>query len=77
MSSRTDLAVSTVIFALRPHPTTRRLALWLPLVRRIRDPHQGLWALPGGPLAPDEGLAASAARNLRETTRLTPQYLEQ
>ncbi|HJB09072.1 MAG TPA: NUDIX domain-containing protein [Candidatus Brachybacterium merdavium] len=74
---RVALAVSTVIFALRPHPTTRRLALWIPLVRRIRAPHQGTWALPGGPLATDEGLAASAARNLRETTRLAPRYLEQ
>ncbi|APX34949.1 MULTISPECIES: NUDIX hydrolase [Brachybacterium] len=77
MNDPISLAVSTVIFALRPHPTTRRLALWVPLVRRIRAPHQGRWALPGGPLTPDEGLAASAARNLRETTQLTPQYLEQ
>ncbi|AXK46957.1 NUDIX hydrolase [Brachybacterium saurashtrense] len=77
MSAPLSLAVSTVIFALRPHPGTRRPALWIPLVRRIREPHRGLWALPGGPLAPEEGLAASAARNLRETTRLAPQYLEQ
>ncbi|ATG56003.1 NUDIX hydrolase [Brachybacterium ginsengisoli] len=77
MSAQISLAVSTVIFALRPHPTTRRLALWIPLVRRIRDPHRGRWALPGGPLAPEEGLAAAAGRSLRETTRLTPQYLEQ
>ncbi|MDN5688611.1 MAG: NUDIX domain-containing protein [Brachybacterium sp.] len=77
MNDPISLAVSTVIFALRPHPTTRRLALWVPLVRRIRPPHQGRWALPGGPLTSDEGLAASAARNLRETTQLTPQYLEQ
>ncbi|WP_442878631.1 NUDIX hydrolase [Brachybacterium sp. J153] len=73
----TALAVSTVIFALRPHPTTRRLALWLPLVRRIRAPHQGRWALPGGPLDDREDLAAAASRTLRETTRLTPDYLEQ
>ncbi|MGO1947977.1 MAG: NUDIX domain-containing protein, partial [Brachybacterium alimentarium] len=77
MGDQVSLAVSTVIFALRPHPRTHRPVLWLPLVRRIRAPHQGRWALPGGPLASDEGLAASAARNLRETTRLTPQYLEQ
>ncbi|GAA1491072.1 NUDIX hydrolase [Brachybacterium sacelli] len=77
MNAPISLAVSTVIFALRPHPTTRRLALWVPLVRRIRDPHQGRWALPGGPMTPEEGLAASAARNLRETTQLAPQYLEQ
>ena len=77
MNAPITVAVSTVIFALRPHPTTRRPALWIPLVRRIREPHRGRWALPGGPLAAEEGLAASAARNLRETTRLTPQYLEQ
>ena len=77
MDAPITVAVSTVIFALRPHPTTRRPALWIPLVRRIREPHRGRWALPGGPLAAEEGLAASAARNLRETTRLTPQYLEQ
>ncbi|EWS81315.1 NUDIX hydrolase [Brachybacterium phenoliresistens] len=77
MADEVSLAVSTVIFALRPHPRTRRPVLWIPLVRRIRAPHQGTWALPGGPLAPDEGLAASAARNLRETTKLAPSYLEQ
>jgi ADP-ribose pyrophosphatase YjhB (NUDIX family) len=77
MDAPISLAVSTVIFALRPDPHTRRLALWLPLVRRIREPHRGSWALPGGPLTSDEGLAASAARYLRETTGLTPQYLEQ
>ena len=77
MDAPITVAVSTVIFALRPHPTTRRPALWIPLVRRIREPHRGRRALPGGPLAAEEGLAASAARNLRDTTRLTPQYLEQ
>lgn len=77
MDASVTVAVSTVIFALRPHPTTRRPALWIPLVRRIREPHRGRWALPGGPLADEEGPATSAARNLRETTRLAPQYLEQ
>ncbi|SEC50913.1 ADP-ribose pyrophosphatase YjhB, NUDIX family [Paramicrobacterium humi] len=77
MAASLTLAVSTVIFALRPHPETAHPALWLPLVRRIRSPHKGLWALPGGPLGPAEDLAASAARNLRETTHLAPRYLEQ
>ena len=72
-----SLAVSTVIFALRPHPRTQLPVLWVPLVRRIRQPHQGLWALPGGPLGAQEGLAAAAARTLQETTRLSPSYLEQ
>lgn len=77
MTAPITLAVSTVIFALRPHPDTGHLALWMPLVRRIRSPHKGLWALPGGPLRADEDLAASAARNLAETTSLAPRYLEQ
>jgi 8-oxo-dGTP diphosphatase len=74
----TSLAVSTVIFALRPSTTSTDLkSVWIPLVRRIREPHIGLWALPGGPLLSDEDLAAAAARNLGETTGLSPQYLEQ
>lgn len=71
------LAVSTVIFALRPDAASGLMTLWLPLVRRTRDPHRGQWALPGGWLPDDEELAAAAARTLRETTRLTPTYLEQ
>ena len=72
-----DLAVSTVIFALRPHPETSLSVLWLPLVRRTRDPFADLWALPGGWVASDESLADAAARNLVETTSLEPTYLEQ
>ncbi|PFG31696.1 NUDIX hydrolase [Paramicrobacterium agarici] len=77
MAESINLAVSTVIFALRPHPDTQHPVLWLPLVRRVRSPHKGLWALPGGPLGSTEDLAASARRNLHETTQLTPRYLEQ
>jgi 8-oxo-dGTP diphosphatase len=72
-----SLAVSTVIFALRPHPVTGLSTLWLPLVRRTRDPFAGRWALPGGWVAPDESLSDAAARNLLETTALEPTYLEQ
>ena len=72
-----ELAVSTVIFALRPHPTSGEPTLWLPLVRRIREPYEGRWALPGGPLQPDEDLAASARNTLERTTGLTSSYLEQ
>ncbi|WP_139417683.1 NUDIX hydrolase [Agromyces laixinhei] len=70
------LAVSTVIFALRPDSSGRPV-LWTPLVRRTRDPQLGLWALPGGWLPPNEELEAVAARTLRLTTGLAPTYLEQ
>ena len=70
------LAVSTVIFALRPDHTGQPV-LWTPLVRRTREPQLGLWALPGGWLPPNEELEAAAARTLRSTTGLSPNYLEQ
>lgn len=72
-----ELAVSTVVFALRAHPRTGVPTLWLPLVRRIRQPYEGRWALPGGPLQPDQDLATSARHTLERTTGLTSQYLEQ
>ncbi|MGD8193786.1 NUDIX hydrolase [Herbiconiux sp. P18] len=71
------LAVSTVIFALRPDEPEAPPGLWLPLVRRIRPPYEGDWALPGGPLQLDEDLEAAAARTLATTTALEPGYLEQ
>jgi 8-oxo-dGTP diphosphatase len=74
---RVSLAVSTVIFALRSHPRTGAETLWLPLVRRIREPYEGQWALPGGPLEMDEDLTGSARRTLERTTGLTPNYIEQ
>ena len=72
----TRLAVSTVIFALRPDPAGRPV-LWTPLVRRTREPQRGFWALPGGWLPPNEELEVAAARTLRSTTGLAPKYLEQ
>lgn len=72
-----ELAVSAVVFALRPHPETGELTLWLPLVRRIREPYEGQWALPGGPLEPDQDLVDSARSTLLRTTGLTPHHLEQ
>jgi hypothetical protein len=77
IDQRVSLAVSTVVFALRPHPRTGHDTLWLPLVRRIREPYEGAWALPGGPLESDEDLAASARNTLERTTGLTTNYLEQ
>ena len=76
-ADRATLAVSTVIFTLRIDEATERKTLWLPLVRRTRDPHLGQWALPGGWLPADEELATAAARTLHETTDLAPRYLEQ
>jgi 8-oxo-dGTP diphosphatase len=73
----TRVAVSTVIFTLRRSPSDDRAAVALPLVRRTRDPHEGLWALPGGWLAASESLDAAAARTLAETTGIAPSYLEQ
>ena len=75
--SNVALAVSTVIFALRHDETSDRTTLWIPLVRRIREPYAGHWALPGGPLGEAENLADAARRNLAETTALSPKYLEQ
>ena len=72
-----ELAVSTVIFALRRDPDSDSSSLWIPLVRRTRDPFQGRWALPGGWARPDESLVATASRNLLDTTALQPTYLEQ
>lgn len=72
------LAVSTVIFALRSDDETGGVPqVWLPLVRRIREPFEGRWALPGGPLRVGEDLAYAAARTLSDTTGLAPRYLEQ
>lgn len=71
-----NLAVSTVIFTLRPD-ASGCLKVALPLVKRIRAPFQNQWALPGGPLQITEDLATAASRNLLETTGLGPRYLEQ
>ncbi|MEH3089797.1 MAG: NUDIX domain-containing protein [Microbacterium arborescens] len=75
-SSEIRVAVSTVIFSLR-HDGGELPSVVLPLVRRTRDPHAGLWALPGGWLDPAENLEAAASRTLAETTALAPSYLEQ
>ena len=78
------LAVSTVIFALRPRGAgsagsglPNAPVLWVPLVCRTRDPFVDQWALPGGWLSSEEELGLAASRTLRETTGLAPHYLEQ
>ncbi|MET0812457.1 MAG: NUDIX domain-containing protein [Microbacterium sp.] len=73
----TRVAVSTVIFSLRRQAGSDCATVVLPLVRRTRDPHEGLWALPGGWLDVSESLDAAASRTLGETTGLAPSYLEQ
>ncbi|MET0976890.1 MAG: NUDIX domain-containing protein [Leifsonia sp.] len=75
-ATQAALAVSTVIFALR-QDAAGHSTLWIPLVRRIREPQRDLWALPGGWLPVDEELVTAAARTLAETTGLAPTYLEQ
>ena len=72
-----SLAVSTVIFALKADSEGEAASLRLPLVRRIREPFAGRWALPGGPIDPTEGLDHAAGRHLFDTTALSPAYLEQ
>lgn len=72
-----SLAVSTVILAMRPKEGSDRKSLWLPLVRRLREPYKNQWALPGGPLDPESSLVTSAGKTLKRATGLEPGYLEQ
>ena len=74
--SLVSLAVSTVIFALKADSAGEAASLRLPLVRRIREPFAGQWALPGGPIEATEGLERAAGRHLLDTTALSPTYLE-
>ena len=71
------LAVSTVILALRKKDGESQSSLWLPLVRRLREPYKGQWALPGGPLPSDLSLEQAAGSTLKRATGLVPGYLEQ
>ena len=85
------VAVSTVAFALRP-PSGASLieegprlssevgspaTLWIPLVRRTREPFRHRWALPGGPTRWNETLTDTALRSIRAAARVAPRYLEQ
>ena len=63
-----------------PAPDDDRYArptLWIPLVRRIRQPFLGDWALPGGDIKAGTSLEDAARQALESTTQLTPRYLEQ
>ncbi len=56
----------------------RRNGLHVLLWRRGAPPFEGLWALPGGPLGPDERLGTSLGRHLATKVELTDvAYLEQ
>ena len=56
----------------------RRNGLHVLLWRRGAAPFEGLWALPGGPLGPDERLGTSLSRHLAAKVELTDiAYLEQ
>ena len=54
-----------------------RAEFWVPLVQRVRQPHLGKWALPGGDLKAYQSLEQSAYRAVASTTDLNPRYLEQ
>ncbi|MFT8639118.1 MAG: NUDIX hydrolase [Bifidobacterium sp.] len=91
--SAPDLGVSVVILALDKHggasagtcdsmdsqgsskPEVGRL--WLPLVRRVKQPFRDCWALPGAGLRSDISLEDAAFAALESTTKLHPHYLEQ
>ena len=65
------ITVDVVIFALRDN------ALQVLLVKRGREPYEGMWAIPGGPVEEGEALEAAAGRQLEEKTGLTEVFLEQ
>ncbi|OZG67430.1 NUDIX hydrolase [Bifidobacterium eulemuris] len=72
------VGVSVVILVLGPgSDAASHHRLWLPLVRRTRQPYQGMWALPGEDLRADETLEHAACKALESTTALAPRYLEQ
>lgn len=47
------------------------------LIKRSFDPYQGMWALPGDLVLPDEDLRSAPVRVLKELTGLDNVYLEQ
>ncbi len=69
-----------------PHPavttdivifTIQEKQLKVLLIRRLREPFQNGWALPGGFVEIDEDLEQAALRELREETGISGVYLEQ
>jgi 8-oxo-dGTP diphosphatase len=57
--------------------TVREGKLEVLLVKRKRWPFEGMWAIPGGFVNPDESLEEAAKRELEEETGVRDVYLEQ
>ena len=68
---RPAVTVDVVIFSLVEND------LRVLLVKRRTPPFEGMWAIPGGFVRPDESLETAAARKLAEETGVTSVYTEQ
>ncbi|MBT1165592.1 NrtR DNA-binding winged helix domain-containing protein [Bifidobacterium simiarum] len=73
----TGPANATAAATANTSPNAKKNTLWIPLVRRVRQPFLGDWALPGGGLRADHSLEQAAYAALESTTDLHPRYLEQ
>jgi len=71
MNSQISVTVDVVIFALRGDD------LQVLLVRRQHPPYEGMWAMPGGYVKPEESLEDAAARVLYDETSVRDVHIEQ
>ncbi len=69
--TRPVVAVDVVVLTVREH------RLEVLLVKRRRWPFEGMWAIPGSFVRPDESLEGAARRKLEEQTGARDVYLEQ